>query len=68
MAIRLDELRRIGNSDVAVSPLGFGGNVLGNLYATVEEDEALDTVAAAYESFGAIRVTPSCFPARSGGC
>jgi D-threo-aldose 1-dehydrogenase len=50
MAIRLDELRRVGNSDVAVSPLGFGGNVLGNLYATVEEDAALDTVAAAFES------------------
>ncbi len=50
MAIRLDELRRVGTSDVAVSPLGFGGNVLGNLYATVEEDAALDTVAAAFES------------------
>jgi D-threo-aldose 1-dehydrogenase len=48
--IRLDELRRIGMSDVAVSPLGFGGNVLGNLYDTVDEDAALDTVAAAYES------------------
>ncbi|EWY39078.1 hypothetical protein N825_08730 [Skermanella stibiiresistens SB22] len=48
--IRLDELRRIGTSDVAVSPLGFGGNVLGNLYDTVDEDAALDTVAAAYES------------------
>jgi D-threo-aldose 1-dehydrogenase len=50
MAIRLDELRRIGTSDVEVSPLGFGGNVLGNLYNTVDEDAALDTVAAAYES------------------
>lgn len=50
MMISLGDLRRIGTTDVAVSPLGFGGNVLGNLYDTVEEGAALDTVAAAYES------------------
>ncbi|MEA2778601.1 MAG: D-threo-aldose 1-dehydrogenase [Rhodospirillaceae bacterium] len=42
--------RCLGHSDVEVTPLGFGGNVLGNLYAAVEEDAALDTVAAAYET------------------
>jgi D-threo-aldose 1-dehydrogenase len=42
--------RRLGDSDVEVAPLGFGGNVLGNLYGALDEPAALDTVGAAYET------------------
>jgi D-threo-aldose 1-dehydrogenase len=48
--VELTTARRLGGSDVAVTPLGFGGNVLGNLYGVVDEDEALDTVVAAWET------------------
>ncbi|MEO3431598.1 aldo/keto reductase [Inquilinus sp. CAU 1745] len=48
--VDLSTRRRLGGSDVEVAPLGFGGNVLGNLYAEVPEEEALDTVVAAYET------------------
>ena len=48
--MNLDEQRQYGKTDIAVSILGFGGNVLGNLYDVVEEEAALDTVAAAYDS------------------
>jgi D-threo-aldose 1-dehydrogenase len=48
--VELSRTRRLGDSDLSLGPLGFGGNVLGNLYAAVEEDAALDTVAAAYET------------------
>jgi D-threo-aldose 1-dehydrogenase len=41
--------RALGRSRVFVNALGFGGNVLGNLYAPVDEVVALDTVAAALE-------------------
>jgi D-threo-aldose 1-dehydrogenase len=42
--------RRLGRSAVAVTALGFGGNVLGNLYAAVGEEAARETVAAAYDT------------------
>jgi D-threo-aldose 1-dehydrogenase len=44
------ERRRIGRTALEVSVLGFGGNALGNLYATVDEAEARDTVIAAHET------------------
>jgi len=44
------ERRRIGRTLLDVSVLGFGGNALGNLYATVDESEARDTVRAAHET------------------
>jgi D-threo-aldose 1-dehydrogenase len=49
MAI-VTERRRLGRTAVEVTTLGFGGNVLGNLYAAVDDGEARDTVDAAYET------------------
>ena len=46
----LNERRRYAKTGISVGILGFGGNALGNLYDAVEEEAALDTVAAAYES------------------
>ncbi len=48
----MDAMRRraLGRSSVEVTALGFGGNVLGNLYAPVSDDEARATVHAAYET------------------
>jgi D-threo-aldose 1-dehydrogenase len=48
--VDLDHRRPLGRTDIAVAALGFGGNVLGNLYGVVDEGAALDTVAAAYET------------------
>jgi D-threo-aldose 1-dehydrogenase len=42
--------RRIGHTSLTISVLGFGGNALGNLYATVAEAEARATVLAAHET------------------
>jgi D-threo-aldose 1-dehydrogenase len=42
--------RRIGRTGIEVTELGFGGNVLGNLYTAVDDAAARDTVAAAYET------------------
>jgi len=44
------EKRRVGKTDVKITTLGFGGNVLGNLYAAVPDDAAKDTVLAARQS------------------
>ncbi|HKZ92708.1 MAG TPA: aldo/keto reductase [Candidatus Limnocylindrales bacterium] len=44
------ERRRIGRTSLEVTVLGFGGNALGNLYREIDEDEARDTVQAAYET------------------
>ncbi|MGW1680754.1 aldo/keto reductase [Saccharopolyspora sp. NPDC002376] len=41
---------KLGGSDVAVSPLGFGGAVIGNLYRAVDEETALGAVDAAWEA------------------
>ncbi|MER7013918.1 aldo/keto reductase [Saccharopolyspora sp. NPDC000359] len=41
---------KLGASDVVVSPLGFGGAVIGNLYRAVDEDTALGAVDAAWEA------------------
>ena len=42
--------RRLGNSSVEVTALGLGGAALGNLYATVAEDDALGVVAEALDA------------------
>jgi D-threo-aldose 1-dehydrogenase len=42
--------RPIGRTGVEVTTLGFGGNVLGNLYAPVDDAVAKDTVLAAWQS------------------
>lgn len=41
---------RLGRSEVTVSPQGLGCAQLGNLYTALEDAEAADTVAAAWES------------------
>jgi D-threo-aldose 1-dehydrogenase len=46
--IDLAQRRRLGRSAVSVSPLGFGGNARSNLYAAVDETQALEAVAASY--------------------
>jgi D-threo-aldose 1-dehydrogenase len=46
--IDLAQRRRLGRSAVGVSPLGFGGNALSNLYAAVDEAQALDAVRVSY--------------------
>jgi D-threo-aldose 1-dehydrogenase len=48
--VDLTQRRSLGRSAIEVTALGFGGNVLGNLYGVVDENAALDTVAAAYET------------------
>ena len=42
--------RRLGNSSVEVTALGLGGSALGNLYATVAEDDALGVVTEALDA------------------
>jgi D-threo-aldose 1-dehydrogenase len=46
--IDLAQRRRLGRSGVSVSPLGFGGNALSNLYAVVAESQAREAVTASY--------------------
>ena len=41
---------RLGRTDVAVTPLGFGAAALGNLYAAVSDEEARSAVDAAWEA------------------
>ncbi|MDA3625759.1 aldo/keto reductase [Saccharopolyspora sp. WRP15-2] len=41
---------KLGGSDVEVSPLGFGGAVIGNLYRAVDEETALGAVDAAWDA------------------
>ncbi|TAK53189.1 MAG: aldo/keto reductase [Gammaproteobacteria bacterium] len=42
--------RRIGQTALAIPPLGFGGAPLGNLYAPLDDDTARATLAAAWEA------------------
>ncbi len=44
----LGQRRRLGRSSVTVTPLGFGGNALSNLYAAVDEAQAVNAAVAAY--------------------
>lgn len=48
--VDLSHRRPLGRTDITVAALGFGGNVLGNLYGALDEAAAVDTVAAAYET------------------
>src|SRR5260221_6403768 len=48
--VDMKKRRKLGTSAVEVTALGFGANVLGNLYGVLDETQAQDTVAAAYES------------------
>lgn len=41
--------RRVGRTEVSVTPLGLGGGALGNLYAPVSEADAQATVERAFE-------------------
>lgn len=41
--------RPIGNTALRVTPLGFGGAPLGNMYAEIDEQEAVAAVRAAYD-------------------
>jgi D-threo-aldose 1-dehydrogenase len=41
--------RRLGNTDLRLTQLGFGGAPLGELYVRVSEDDARATLAAAWE-------------------
>ena len=41
---------RLGRSDVRISRFGLGGAQLGNLYAPIDDDQALATVAAAWDA------------------
>jgi D-threo-aldose 1-dehydrogenase len=42
--------RRLGRSDVEVSVLGFGGAPLGDLYALLDDGDAIAAVAAAHQA------------------
>lgn len=42
--------RQLGRSGLSVSALGFGGAPLGDLYARIDEAEAVDTVLAALDA------------------
>ena len=45
--------RRLGRTDLFLTPLGLGGSSIGNLYRPVTEEDAREAVAAAYD--GGIR-------------
>jgi D-threo-aldose 1-dehydrogenase len=42
--------RQIDNTSLSVTQFGLGGTTLGNIYSAVEEQAALDTIAAAYNA------------------
>lgn len=42
-------MNRLGRTDVEVSPLAFGGAAIGNLFAEVGEQQAYETVDAAWQ-------------------
>ncbi|WBO62424.1 aldo/keto reductase [Streptomyces camelliae] len=42
-------MRRLGRSGVEVTPLGFGAASIGNLYTALDDRQAHDTVAAAWQ-------------------
>lgn len=42
--------RTVGRTGLQVSPLGFGGNALGNLYSQVDQADAADAVRVAYDA------------------
>ncbi|MFF4249701.1 aldo/keto reductase [Streptomyces sp. NPDC001663] len=42
-------MKRLGGSDVEVSPLAFGGAAIGNLFTEVSEEQAYEAVSAAWQ-------------------
>lgn len=42
--------RQLGKTSLQVTQFGLGGTTLGNIYSAVEEQAALDTIDAAYQS------------------
>src|SRR5215510_11817771 len=48
--MKAQQLRQIGTTALQVTQFGLGGTTLGNIYSAVEEQTALDTVAAAYQA------------------
>jgi len=44
------ELRRISDTDIAVSCLGFGGASMGNMYTVARDDEAMNAIRRAIEA------------------
>jgi D-threo-aldose 1-dehydrogenase len=45
-----NQLRLIGTTSLRVTQFGLGGTTLGNIYSAVEEQDALDTIDAAYQA------------------
>ncbi len=43
------EVRQIGSTDVAITRLGFGGGALGDPFEVTSDEQATDTIAAAWE-------------------
>ncbi|MBI3796787.1 MAG: aldo/keto reductase [Deltaproteobacteria bacterium] len=48
--MKANQLRQIGKTSLQVTQFGLGGTTLGNIYSAVEEQAALDTIAAAYQA------------------
>ena len=48
--MRVTDRRKLGNSDVEVPAIGFGGAPLGNLFQEFSDTQARDTVRAAYDA------------------
>ena len=46
--MKREKKQKIGRYGLEITQMGMGGAALGNLYATVEEGAAIDTIAAAY--------------------
>jgi D-threo-aldose 1-dehydrogenase len=44
------ELRRIGDTDITVTCLGFGGASMGNMYTVAHDDTAREAIRTAYEN------------------
>ena len=44
------ELRKISDTDIAVTCFGFGGASMGNMYTEARDDEALEAIRSAYEA------------------
>lgn len=44
------ELRKISDTDIAVTCFGFGGASMGNMYTVAHEDVALNAIRSAYEA------------------
>ncbi len=44
------ELRKIGNTDIAVTRIGFGGASMGNMYTVAHDDAAMEAIRTAYET------------------